>query len=394
MNPNRVIIILAFSVVTSFLGQGLVIPLLPIYARDLGASGLEIGLIFGSFSLTQMLFLPIVGRMSDKRGRKTFICLGLFAYFLTALAYMFADTIPALMITRMFQGACSGMIMPVAQAYAGELSPPGQEGKFQGILNIALLVGLAGGPFFGGLIKDVWGLNASFASLGVACFLGFCFCLIFLPPRKDEKAMLSHSPPVSFRVLASEINVIGVVLSRFALMICIGTIWMFMPLLTDELFGLSSSATGLLIALLVLMGAVSAPVSGYFSDRIDKRLITHTGLSLIAMAVGAIVLINNIWIFVALAILIGLANGIAMTSINAMGVVLGKKTHAMGSVMSIMLLGHGLAMFSGPIMSGILMDILSLKISLLICSIILVVSVLGFLCMTAGFGDLEKSVAE
>ena len=75
MNPNRVILILALATVTSFLGQGLVVPLLPLYARELGASGMEIGLVFSSFSLTQILFLPIIGRMSDKRGRKTFICL-------------------------------------------------------------------------------------------------------------------------------------------------------------------------------------------------------------------------------------------------------------------------------------------------------------------------------
>ena len=394
MNPNRVILILALATVTSFLGQGLVVPLLPLYARELGASGMEIGLVFSSFSLTQILFLPIIGRMSDKRGRKTFICLGLFAYFLTSIAYIFADTIPTLIVTRLFQGACSGMISPVAQAYAGEISPKGQEGKYLGIINIALLIGLAGGPLMGGLIKDLWGLDVSFASLGVACFLGFILSLLLLPPRREERSMISESPPVSFRILLAEVNILAVFLSRFASMICIGTLWMFVPLLTDDLFGLSSSVTGLLIASMVLMGAFSAPLSGYFSDRADKRLITYAGLTITAAMVGTIAMVNNFWGFVTLAILIGFANGIAMTSINAMAAVLGKITQSMGSVMSIMLFGHGLAMFAGPIMSGVLMDILNLRTALLIASIILIISIIGFLRMTTGYSALEKSTIE
>ena len=78
---------LFFSIFASVTGVGVVVPLLPIYAHDLGASGLYIGLIFGAFSLSRTFFLPWFGRLSDVKGRKPFIVPGFLAYALISIAY-------------------------------------------------------------------------------------------------------------------------------------------------------------------------------------------------------------------------------------------------------------------------------------------------------------------
>ena len=67
---RRVFVILFFSIFSSMLGIGIIAPLLPIYAESFGASGLWIGIIFSGFSISRSIFMPIVGRWSDKRGRK------------------------------------------------------------------------------------------------------------------------------------------------------------------------------------------------------------------------------------------------------------------------------------------------------------------------------------
>ena len=126
--------------------MGIVVPLLPVYARDLGASGLYIGMIFGVFSLSRTFLLPYFGRLSDRKGRKPFIVAGLFAYALVSVAFIFSDRVDLLIGVRFFQGMASAMIMPVIQAYVGDISSPGREGFIMGLFNMSMFLGLSLGP--------------------------------------------------------------------------------------------------------------------------------------------------------------------------------------------------------------------------------------------------------
>jgi len=87
---------LFFSIFAAVTGIGIVVPLLPVYAHDLGASGLYIALIFGGFSISRTIFLPMFGRWSDKKGRKPFLTVGLFFYFIISLAFIFARDLNSL----------------------------------------------------------------------------------------------------------------------------------------------------------------------------------------------------------------------------------------------------------------------------------------------------------
>jgi len=65
--------ILALSVFSSMLGIGIIAPLLPLYAENMGATGIWVGIIFAGFSISRVIFLPVIGRLSDRSGRKLFI---------------------------------------------------------------------------------------------------------------------------------------------------------------------------------------------------------------------------------------------------------------------------------------------------------------------------------
>ena len=106
--------------------MGIVAPLLPVYAQHFGATGLYIGLVFASFSITRTIFLPVVGNLSDKIGRKIFITSGLFLFSLASIGYIFASNITLLILTRMLQGAAAAMVIPIALAYMGKNSPKGK----------------------------------------------------------------------------------------------------------------------------------------------------------------------------------------------------------------------------------------------------------------------------
>ncbi|MCK4605394.1 MAG: MFS transporter, partial [Deltaproteobacteria bacterium] len=109
-SDKKIFITIFFSIFTSVTGVGIVVPLLPVYAHDLGASGLYISLIFGAFSLSRTFLLPYFGRISDKKGRKPFIVAGLLGYTLVSIAFMFSADVNSLIIVRFLQGIASAMI--------------------------------------------------------------------------------------------------------------------------------------------------------------------------------------------------------------------------------------------------------------------------------------------
>ena len=82
---KKVFPILAVSIFSAMLGSGLIVPLLPLYAQDLGATGTQLGILFAGFSISRSVFTPIIGRLSDRRGRKIFLCLGLLFYSIISL---------------------------------------------------------------------------------------------------------------------------------------------------------------------------------------------------------------------------------------------------------------------------------------------------------------------
>ena len=145
MNPSdkKIFAVIFFSIFTSVTGVGIVVPLLPVYAHDLGASGLYISLIFGAFSLSRTFLLPYFGRISDRKGRKPFIVTGLLGYTLVSIAFMFSADVNSLIVVRFLQGIASAMIMPVAQAYIGDITPKGREGFYMGLFHVSMFLSLS-----------------------------------------------------------------------------------------------------------------------------------------------------------------------------------------------------------------------------------------------------------
>jgi len=113
---KRVLGSLLLAVFTVMLGVGIIAPLLPGYARSLGANGIVLGLIFSIFSVFRTLFTPVTGILSDRWGRKHFMSAGMLAYFILSLAYVQAQSTPVLLLVRALHGLAAAFIVPVAHA--------------------------------------------------------------------------------------------------------------------------------------------------------------------------------------------------------------------------------------------------------------------------------------
>ena len=248
------------------------------------------------------------------------------------------------------------MIIPVSQAYAGEISPVGKEGRTLGVLNIAFYSGLGLGPILGGVIKDYFGIRMSFVSMGLVCLVGFILCLLILPSRKSEKKILNNEKPENFAILIREPVILGLFLNRFAYILCVGILWTFMPLLAAQDYGFSSSMIGILISMLVLITAILTPLTSLLADRTHKRGLMFIGGILIFFSMLMFAVLDSVSMIILATILSGLAGALVTSSTTAMGIILGRQLHSMGSVMSLQMQGHSIGMCIGPLLAGIIMD--------------------------------------
>ena len=362
---------LFFSIFATVTGVGIVVPLLPIYARDMGASGLYIGLIFGSFSLSRTFFLPYFGRLSDKKGRKPFIVSGLFGYTLISLAFILSHSVESLIVLRFIQGITSALILPVTQAYVGDITPKGREGFTMGVFNMSIFLGLSIGPLVGGWVNDRFNLQATFLCMAFLALIGFFSSLLLLPPTCSEQSLSGKNELISWAQLLQDKELIGLFLFRFTYLACIGIILGFLPVYADSAFSLSSSSIGILVMLGIFVSGLMQIPMGFLADRVNRNLLIITGGLITAIAIFLFEWAGGFWDLFFDNVLFGLGGGISMPALMAIALIKGNNTKAMGSVMAIMTMAHSMGMFAGSILAGLVMDIFQLRQAFFLGSLIM-----------------------
>jgi len=347
--------VLWLSLFTAMLGIGVLMPLLPIYAEGMGASGLFLGLIFAAFSIARIIFMPLFGKLSDRHGRKPFIVIGLAIQVLSAVAFYYSLDPYHLLLTRFFQGLAGALVLPIAMALVGEISPPGREGSYLGYFSVALFIGFGAGPLFGGLISDHWSIQVNFAVLGILCLAAFLGVLFFLPPRQIPTNPRSRTV-VPYRTLLRNPVISGMFLYRTANSCGRGVISVFLPLFGEAVLGLSLSQVGIILSANLMATAVFQPLFGHLADRSSRRALVICGSTLQGVAMFLMPLLDGFTDALLLNILMGLAGAVSLPAASGMIVTEGKKG-GMGGAMAIFNIGMSLGLTVGPILGGGVFDL-------------------------------------
>ena len=349
---------LYLSIFSAMLGLGIIAPLMPIYAKELGATTLILGLIYSSFSIARTTFTPIVGIASDRFGRKPFILMGLLSYSIISLLYILARNSEDLVIIRFFHGLSSAMVIPSAMAYVSQMAPKGEEGRTISSFNLAFLSGMGFGPFLGGVIKDIFGLKFAFFAMSILTALAFLTVAIFVPNVRDKSVF-------NFGIIFNK-SIASLMVFRFSTAIRLALIIAFFPVLISHLKGYQ---IGSIISTIVLTNAISQKVFGGFVDRFDRVKLATFGSSISTVLFIALPFAGNFVSILALAIAMGIFNGLAMNSASAIAVSLGR-IYGHGAVMGLFNTSMGLAMVVSPIMAGIIADFTNLVNSFVILGLV------------------------
>ncbi|MDP3929509.1 MAG: MFS transporter, partial [Bacteroidota bacterium] len=198
MKNRSPIFVLFVTIFIDLLGFGLIIPILPIFALELQASSLQIGLIAGLYSLMNFVFAPFWGTLSDKIGRRPVMLISIFITMLAYVFFAFTNSLWFLVISRIFAGIGSANIS-AAQAYISDITEPKDRAKNMGLIGAAFGLGFIFGPPAGGFLKSLSG-SGSVALVGYfaasLCAINWVLAYAYLPESLKEK---QHDKPFRFK---------------------------------------------------------------------------------------------------------------------------------------------------------------------------------------------------
>ncbi len=354
LKKRRVLGSLLLSVFTVMLGVGIIAPLLPGYARSLGADGVVLGLIFSIFSLFRTFFTPLAGVLSDRWGRKHFMSAGMSAYFILSLAYVQAETTPLLLLVRALHGLAAAFIVPVANAYVGDLAPPQKEGRYMGLFLASFLAGFALGPALGGVLFDRIGMASCFLTLGFLALLALFLILLFVPnlPTGNGGTGKGKQAFSSFEVLRSHV-VVTLLIFTFVSSIGRGSIISFVPLLAQEKLGMSATSLGAVLTTNLSLAALLLLPFGILADRADRKHILLTGTILSGLMFAVLPSARGFWGLLLVNVLLGVGTALAFPAAQALAVSLARG-RGMGTVLSFLQSATGAGFAAGPLVSGMI----------------------------------------
>jgi DHA1 family multidrug resistance protein-like MFS transporter len=383
---KKAFFVLVATMLISMLGFGIVVPLLPIYADQMGASALEIGFINAGFSLMVLVALPFMGRLSDRFGRKRFLLAGLSILTVASLAFIWAQNPTQLILVRIFQGIGASMHLPIAQAYLGDITPKGEEGKWMGHFNAILFSSMSIGPFFGGALTDLFNVNTTFVVMAALCFIGMIATLFFLPEVKERVVSLRNAS--AFEGLRKSRIMKGVFSFRMSIGFSNACVLTFLPLLGSEKLGLSVFLIGVLIASRTPLALLQS-YTGTLADKYSRRGLVFIG------SIGAMVFIammpmaGGFWPLLVLYACMAIGTAFAMPAATAYVVEEGR-VFGMGASMALFMMAMQIGNGVGPIVLGGIADFMGIESSFYAAAIILLLGIAAFIWFSRGYSPPVK----
>jgi len=292
------LIVLCAAVLIDMIGFGIILPLLPFYAESMGASPLEVTLLIGSYSATQLVAAPVWGRFSDRRGRRPLLVASLFASAVSYLIFGLADSLWLLFASRIAAGAAGGTVT-LAQAYVADATTAEERARGLGWIGAASGLGVMLGPSIGGYFS-AYGLGVpGFVAAGL-CAANAVAAIVLLPepPARPERDWRRGEAATLRGWLAA--------MTRFPLSVLLGVYFLsissftgmtaVLALYLERTFSVDAAAMGVVFTIaggttVVIRGLLLGPLVGRFGEAATARIGT-IGL---AVALGLIPLIPSVW---------------------------------------------------------------------------------------------------
>ena len=383
---SRTVLTIVFTtILIDFIGFTVLIPVLPLFAERLGASDVQVAMILTVYALTQLLFLPAWGWVSDRIGRRPVILVSLFGTVCSFVVLAFADSIEMIYAARALAGLFAASI-GAAQAVVTDVTARSERARGMGIIGAAFGAGMVVGPMIGGIAAE-FDEKAPFYAVALLAALNFVVAWFRLPESRPPSlnpprwSDLRHSfVPTPIRLMmAVHDRRIGLFLYLFFhLFSAFAVLEALITLYVGKVFGRDALDVGLLFA---WIGLVLMVTQGILLRRLVERLsetrLVVVGLVAMGVGLGAVALVPSFYWFYAVGTVIAFGNGVTFPSFTSL------YSKACQAENAGELLGQSQAMATtgrivGPVCGGLVMQHYSPGMPFLIAGLMMLVALAMF----------------
>ncbi|QOR66606.1 MFS transporter [Cytobacillus suaedae] len=355
MESKKSLPILFLVMFLVMVGFGIIIPVIPFYAEELGASPTQLGLLMAVYSLMQLLFAPMWGRISDRIGRKPVMMLGILGLSLSFFLMALATELWMLFAARIIGGFLSAANMPTVTAYVADITSEEDRGKGMGIIGASIGLGFIFGPAIGGVFSE-GSLNVPFYLAGASSLLTF-FLILFvlkesLSPEQRSNQAKERTPlrkaingPVSilyFLQLFVSLSLSGLE-ATFAYF-------------AYEKAGLGTVELGYIFMIMGLAGAlVQGGLVGRLTKKYGEGIVIQIGIVISTIGFALILFIDSFATAAIFLTVFGIGNGFIRPSVSAL--ITKKSTSGHGSTTGLLSSFDSLGRIAGPPLGGLLFSV-------------------------------------
>jgi DHA1 family tetracycline resistance protein-like MFS transporter len=363
------LVIIFITIFIDLIGFGIVIPVLPLYAQRYNASETVVGLMLASYSVMQFVFAPILGRLSDRLGRRPVLLLSLIGTSLGFLLMGFAHRMPFgvvlfglspvivwLFLARIIDGISGGNIS-TAQAYIADVTPPDDRAKGMGLIGAAFGLGFIFGPAIGGLMS-AFSPEAPFFFAAALAALNATALYFLLPESLAPEHRHSANKPARLQQIVEQAGswqLKAVFATYFFATVAFAMLTATYALFANHRFHFDARHTGYMFTYVGVLGAIiQGGLLGKLVKAFGEKLLAVVGTVIFSAALFALPLASTLPMLLLASTGIAIGNSLVTPTLNS----LASKSAAasfQGRILGTMASVASFARIIGPVLGGFLL---------------------------------------
>ncbi|HEU5228615.1 MAG TPA: MFS transporter [Ktedonobacteraceae bacterium] len=348
--------LMALTILIDFTGFGLILPLLPFWAQRLGANPVGVGLILTVYALAQFIFTPLLGRLSDRYGRKPIIFTSLLIEGASLALSAIAWSLPILLLAR-FIGGLGASNIGSAQAVVSDVTAPQERAKGMGLIGASIGLGFVIGPALGGVLAPLGPAVPFWAATGVAA-LNALLVLLFLPETLNRQAVEGGSGHTRGGLLAGITSVlhypvvVRLIVINLIFTIAFTAMEATFPLFTQHTFRWGAAQNGYIFTYVgIIIVIMQGGLVGQLVKRWKEQAIMIAGLVMLAVGLTLLAFSTQLAILLIALGILSAGDG-AVTPLISTLLSFASPAEAQGETLGLAQGVGGLGRIVGPVAAG------------------------------------------